>query len=235
MIRKNLMDPWRDSLIMELRTRDLPGDRIGEVLADVDAHCADSGQTPDEAFGDPVHYAQQLIEVHAPQRPSFFRRIVQPTATTFATLAGIISLLDGVDGVAHGEPGELTAGQILAVALGTVLFPLVAAVVLNPAVFRRRWLQGLVMVLSPLPCYLPMILWTTPVAHTSGWVLLTTGLFLLALAWWPTASNRILADRIIDPRTGAEPFQPPRVAFAIVRWFLPVVLLITVGITVLLP
>jgi hypothetical protein len=235
MIRKNLMDPWRDSLISELRTRELSGDRIGQALADVDAYCADSGQTPADAFGDPIAYAQQLIEAHAPERKSFARRILLPTATSFASLVGILGLLDGVDGLVHGTPAEVTAGQVTAVVLGTALFPVIATVLLSSTLSRRRWLQGLVILPAMWSTMLPLILWKTPVAHVPAGALLTGGLFFLAVAWWPTASTNLLADRIIDPRTGTEPFKLPRVALAIVRWFLPALLLIAVGVTILFP
>ncbi|MDI6102452.1 hypothetical protein QLQ12_27915 [Actinoplanes sp. NEAU-A12] len=81
----------------------------------------------------------------------------------------------------------------------------------------------------------PAVLWRTPTEYASGWVLLTAGLFLLAAAWWPTASHRIFADRIIDPRTGSEPFSTPRVLIAVTRWGLPVMLLITAALTAWLP
>jgi hypothetical protein len=233
--RRHLMDPWRDSLIMELRMRDVSGERIGEVLAEVDAYCADSGQTPDEAFGDPVTYARELIDIHAPARPGLGQTLLRPAAMTFATVAGILGLLDGVDAIAHGRPGEVTAGQVTGVALGTALFPLVAYLLFHPSVFRRPGLRAGVLMVGPGVTGAPLVLWTTPVAHASGWVLLTAGLFLLAVAWWPSASNRLLRDRIIDPRTGSEPFPPPRLALAVVRWFLPVVLLVTVAVTVLVP
>ncbi len=238
MIRaRPLLDPWRDALIAELRLREVPGDRIGEVLADVDAYCTDSGQTPVEAFGDPIAYAQSLIEVHAPPRRAgdAVRKFVLPTVQTFATLAGIFALLSGVDGLVHGGPAEVTAGQLAGVAVGTAVFPLVIAAVFHPALFRRRWAWGIVLAAAPLLPGAPVVLWSTPVAHTSAGLTLTVGLFLLAAAWWPTASNRVLADRIIDPRTGSEPFRTPRLRLAAVRWFAPAALLIVVVLIVLLP
>jgi hypothetical protein len=232
-----LLDPWRDTLITELRLREVPGNRIGEVLAEVDAHCADSGQTPTEAFGDPVTYAQSLIDVHAPgRRPGdAVRKVLLPTAQAFATLAGVFALLNGVNGLVHGSPAEVTAGQVMGVAVGTAIFPLVIAVVFHPALFRRRWAWGIVVAAAPMVPAAPVVLWSTPIAHVSAAALLAAGLFLLAAAWWPTASERVLADRFIDPRTGSEPFATPRMLLAVVRWFLPATLLIAVVLIVLIP
>jgi len=232
-----LMDPWRDALVIELRLCEVPGDRIGEVLAEVDAYCTDSGQTPTKAFGDPITYARSLIDVHAPIRGlrETARKLLLATAQAFATMAGVFGLLNGVDGLVHGDMAEVTAGQLIGVAAGTAMFPLVVTAVFNPAVFRRGWALGLVMAAAFLAAGAPVVLWSTPVAHASAGLMLTAGLFLLAFAWWPTASERIFADRIIDPRTGSEPFATPRLLLAIVRWFLPATLLIAVVLIILVP
>ena len=231
---RHLMDPWRDALVAELRMREVPGDRIGEALAEVDAYCTDAGQTPAEAFGDPIAYAQSLIDVHAPARVGPARRRLIPAGRAFATLAGVFALLNGVDGVAHTGRGELTAGQLSSVALGTLLFPVVAAAVVSSALFRRRAVWAAVVAVTPWLTAVPVIVWRTPVAHAPGWLLLTAGLFLLALAWWLQASGRLLADRIIDPRTGSEPFTQPRLLLGAIRWLLPAVLLIAVLLTALI-
>jgi hypothetical protein len=238
MIRaRRLMDPWRDNLIIELRLREVPGDRIGQVLAEVDGYCTDSGQTPTEAFGDPITYAQSLIDVHAPGRHpgDAVRKVLLPTAQAFATLAGVFALLSGMDGLVHSDPAEVTAGQLVGVAAGTAMFPLVIAVVFRPALFRRRWALGIVVAAASMVPAAPVVLWSTPVAHVSAAATLTAALFLLAAAWWPTASDRVFADRIIDPRTGSEPFTTPRLLLAVVRWFLPATLLIAVVLIILIP
>ena len=129
----------------------------------------------------------------------------------------------------------LTAGQLLAVAAGTATFPAVIAAVFHPAIFRRRWLWAGIVIAVPTAIGMPVVLWRAPVVHASGWVLLAVGLFLLAAAWWPVASDRMAADRIVDPRTGTEPFVMPRMLSAAIRWWLPAVLLITVVVTALLP
>jgi hypothetical protein len=226
---------WHDTFITELRLREIPGDRIGEALAEIDTHCADSGQTPAEAFGDPIVYAASVIAASAPVRKGAWERVGRPMAQVFATLAGVFCFINGIDAATHGGQGVLTAGQLLAVALGTVTFPAVIAAVFHPAVFRRRWLWAGVVIAAPTAIGIPVVLWRTPVVHISGWMLLTVGLFLLAAAWWPVASDRIVADRIVDPRTGTEPFVMPRLVGVAIRWWLPAVLLFTVVVTALLP
>ena len=51
---------WSDDLLLRLRLLDVPGPRIGEVLAEVQSHLADTGEDPREAFGTPREYADQV-------------------------------------------------------------------------------------------------------------------------------------------------------------------------------
>lgn len=57
---------YLDDLALELRLLDVPGDRIGEIMAEVEAHTADSNQSPLEAFGTPRDYARELTGTQLP-------------------------------------------------------------------------------------------------------------------------------------------------------------------------
>ncbi|GAA4890815.1 hypothetical protein GCM10025789_04280 [Tessaracoccus lubricantis] len=50
---------YTDDLALELRLLDVPGDRIGEILAEVDAHLAETGEEPVQAFGPVKDYAAE--------------------------------------------------------------------------------------------------------------------------------------------------------------------------------
>lgn len=55
------VDPkWAATFTMELNIRQAAGEEIGAALAEVDSHCAESGESAQEAFGDPIEYASQL-------------------------------------------------------------------------------------------------------------------------------------------------------------------------------
>jgi hypothetical protein len=54
------LSTYRRDLILALRLRDVPGDRIGEIVAEVESHVADTGEDPREAFGTPKEYAASL-------------------------------------------------------------------------------------------------------------------------------------------------------------------------------
>ena len=44
---------WEQQFLAALRVRDIGDPAIGAALAEVEAHCARSGQTPYDAFGSP--------------------------------------------------------------------------------------------------------------------------------------------------------------------------------------
>lgn len=50
---------WRDQLVYYLRMAEIPGDRIGDILLEVESHIQETGETPDEAFGGPKEYASR--------------------------------------------------------------------------------------------------------------------------------------------------------------------------------
>ena len=54
-------DKYLDDLTSELRERDVPGVRIGEILAEAQSHLAESGEPAEQAFGTPAHYADSLV------------------------------------------------------------------------------------------------------------------------------------------------------------------------------
>ena len=61
-----MTDSYIDQLTLELRRRDVPGTRIGEVIAEVEAHVAESGDRAAEAFGPPSEYAQRVSDTLRP-------------------------------------------------------------------------------------------------------------------------------------------------------------------------
>ena len=53
---------WCDDLLLRLRLREVPGPRIGEVLAEVQSHIAETGEHPQTAFGTPREYAAEVAD-----------------------------------------------------------------------------------------------------------------------------------------------------------------------------
>ncbi|HYN94703.1 MAG TPA: hypothetical protein VES42_12715 [Pilimelia sp.] len=233
-----IMDEWRDAFLLEARMHQVPGDRIGEALAEIDAHCADSGQEPAEAFGDPVRYAGELARSAPPAagRAGPGRELLGHVRTAVATLAGIAGILSGVDALADGERGVLTAGQLASVAAGTAGIAYIGGVVLRPGRRGGRWHLPVAVMASLALMMLPQVWWRAPALRAPAWLLLAAGLCVLAVAWSPLASGRVVADPVVDPRTGREPFRAPRWLRLVGSWWtLPVLLLVVVLVTVLVP
>lgn len=116
---------WAEAVLLELRLRGVSGERIGSVLAEVDAHCADSGQSAAEAFGDPGAYARSLDLPTDGSRGA----VLAASAPVLVQVAGLLAVQWGLTPWLAGEPLDLTVG-LLAVAATVVAA--VVAVLLSP-------------------------------------------------------------------------------------------------------
>lgn len=54
------LDKYTDDLHKALRFHEISGERMGEVLAEVEAHVTETGEDPVDAFGRPRDYARQV-------------------------------------------------------------------------------------------------------------------------------------------------------------------------------
>jgi hypothetical protein len=118
---------WCDDFVLELRLLDVPGPVIGDRLAEVEAHCADTGETPAEAFGGPTDYARSLDEDRSPARAAGVWRV--------ALLSGlqVVALLVGTSAAfpwARGEELSYNLAQVGAVVV------LVGVLLSLPAMLR---------------------------------------------------------------------------------------------------
>lgn len=128
---------WCDDFVFELRMRDVPGSVIGERLAEIEAHCADTGESPAEAFGDPTDYARQLDEQSSPDLASGVWRIALNSAVQ------VVALLVGTAAAfawARDEQLSYNIVQVGAMALFTAIL-LAMPALLRPLV-KRPWLVG---------------------------------------------------------------------------------------------
>ncbi len=217
-----LMDPWRDAFLLRLRLHDVTGTAIGDALAQVDAHCAESGEDPEQAFGEVGAYADSLVDLLPRSTPT---RAWQSAALAGGTVLGVEALLSGVDGAVHAVPARLTVGSLVVavvVAGGTVLIVRNLERLLGG---ERRWALGLVFALAVGIAAAAPVLVPGTVVSASGAVLAVGGVLVLAGVWLPWLGGRrltgsVTSDRVIDPRTGREPFVAPRWA-GYAAWALP--------------
>lgn len=240
----NLMDPWRDAFVVQLRLRDVPGRSIGDALAQVDAHCAESGESPLQAFGDAAEYADEM----APSLPHTARVPWWGSGVLAgSTMLGVVGFLDSASGLRDHSTATLGAGELVSAVMIGVL--VAAWVGWLPWLMRggRRWPTVIVLWIGlTVPVGLGA-LWRRPALTANAVVLLGVSLTLLAVGgvsfWlWNSLPGRsasrgaALIDPVIDPRTGREPFVLPRGSrwlMDLLPWMLPATLVVASVIVIL--
>lgn len=111
-------EKYIDNLILALQLRGVPGEKIGQVVAEVEAHVAESGEDPSDAFGKPRDYARTWARNTS--HPVHWSEWVRGALGIAACAAG--GWLLGI-GVIRTFTGEMVLGQhaLLAVVIGVVL------------------------------------------------------------------------------------------------------------------
>ena len=99
-----------DDLLLSLRAREVRGLRIGEVLAEVQSHVAETGESPQEAFGSPRDYADQVANALGLPRAGlagFLRRAISASDLLVAVALGLscFVLADGLWSLGAAETG----------------------------------------------------------------------------------------------------------------------------------
>ncbi|QGQ18215.1 hypothetical protein GC089_01685 [Cellulomonas sp. JZ18] len=128
---------WRDDLVVELRLHDVPGDAIGAALAEVEAHCLDSGQSAQEAFGDARAYGAALAAAagRRDDEPVPLRTVVPAAVETL----GIVATTSGAVAWLRGEPSEVhLAALVVLLAVGAGM----VAITRWPTPVLRYLLEG---------------------------------------------------------------------------------------------
>ncbi|MGP4015533.1 HAAS signaling domain-containing protein [Saccharopolyspora sp. 5N708] len=89
---------YHDELLLALRMHEISGERVGEVLAEVEAHVAETGEDPVEAFGQPREYARKVaaqLDRNTGKR-STLDIVVSGLVMIALTILGSDWLLDGL-------------------------------------------------------------------------------------------------------------------------------------------
>ncbi|MDR1808584.1 MAG: hypothetical protein LBR33_11855 [Propionibacteriaceae bacterium] len=207
------VDPeWASAFLIELRLQEVPGDRIGDALAEVEAHVAESGETAAEAFGDPAEYAKSL---GLKARPTSGAALLGTMLSLVPFVLALDLVWDGAAALRAGKVCPIEVGQLTSVGLfGVVL--VVFAVATGPTlrlIGRCRSAAGPVVGLVAVLIALPSFFWSVPVfTIPARWALLVGAAILLASApvdYW-TMSR--LNDPVTPPLPG--PGEPDDAAAA---------------------
>lgn len=192
---------WIEDFILELRLREVRGDAIGDAVASVKELLADTGQAPEQVFGTPRAYANQL-DLPLVENAGFDPR------STIGFGIGVLALLiysPAIWAYFEGKPLGYSLPQLLLLLVPVlvvatiplyveklihkvwIIFPLlflssgaaVASTFLAPVTVEEAWLQ----------------VEALPVAAIAAVILVATAV------WDVRKSTRIPDDPIINPLT----------------------------------
>jgi hypothetical protein len=130
--KTTLPKKWALEFTMALRSRDVTGTAIGDALRQAEAFCADSGQSPEEAFGPAGAYADSLTDLPTVTDGQTFTTRLAPNALG---LFGLLLALPTFDAWRAGRAVEVPLGGVVTLA---VVLVAVAVLLLQPRIYRRR-------------------------------------------------------------------------------------------------
>lgn len=227
---------WLDELTMELRLQDASGKQIGDALATVEEFVADSGQSPDEAFGTPRSYASHLIaEAGQPAKKDLRPSITLSTASLLVFLVFSAALSPWLAGTTLLIGRAQLAGMVVLAAL-VIALPLYLTFLL-----RHVWALIAVPVVGGAIGVLSAVLTPDNSAEAiltlaAGPVLLTTAALMVALSVVGTViALREEPDPVTSPLAEA-PAATLKVRWLeiLTQWLFPIFSLVMLGLTALL-
>lgn len=196
---------YLENLTIQLRLLDVPGNRIGQILAEVETHVADTGLDPVEAFGEPGEYAANFVTVtgSAPAR-GWMRDLGVAMVAGMAGAAaveGVVHIAGSAD-VTVRDLGMWLSVGFVGMAVVRVFGGLLARDTAGPSKSRtfasRTFVLGglsylgAVALLVLIPLLLPKGLILVSV---QGWVLVAAGLLAFS-----GLVRHLGGDRVVDPR-----------------------------------
>ncbi len=193
-------DPrWVDAFVVELRLLEVPGPLIGDHLATVEEHLAETGEDVHEAFGDPRGYARALGPA-GPRSPAVDRDTVRGAVLG---LLGIVLLPLAAAASLAGRDVEVTPGGLVVALL--LALGLLALVHRGTAVLRflveRRWAPFLVGPVGVVLLVAPLVLLPQRIGGVPTVVVGVVG--LVALVAGTAAVRRTPPDLVRGPGEGA--------------------------------
>lgn len=130
---------WLDGLVLELRLNDVSGKSIGDTLASVEEFLADSGQSPQEAFGTPRHYASQLAAARATSEGEKTGADKSRAGVAVSTTSLVAFLILSAAITPWLGGGQLLLGHWQLVVLAALAALVLALPLYLPWLFRHSW------------------------------------------------------------------------------------------------
>lgn len=178
-------DPqWVEDFVLEQRLLGISGARIGDALATLNEHLADTGDSVESAFGPAKDYARELAAA-GPKAPDSLR------STLISAVCGLIGIIlapralvaalehTGVEVTTGDLAGLLLVGALVA-ALGAFATPILRSIVEHRRVAALGWglgMAGLIAILVTV-----FLLWRTPLVTVPAWLVGLAALAALAVS-----------------------------------------------------
>ncbi len=147
---------WSEAFLLELRLRGVAGSQIGAALAEVETHCAESGETAHAAFGDARSYATALELSSSPDRTVSLR---DELPSLGLGMGGMLLTLAAVGAWRSGTGVHVTGGSVAVLAIlvgGTALVVRYAAPLMR-ALATNMWL-AIVFAVAPVALFVSVLL-----------------------------------------------------------------------------
>ncbi|QUH04952.1 hypothetical protein HUO13_32955 [Saccharopolyspora erythraea] len=199
---------YRDELMLALRLHDISGRRVGEVLAEVETHVAETGENPAEAFGSPREYAAQVAAQldRSTGKPSPVDNALGALGTGAFVFFGVNFLLDGLragpNGVAYTLADSVAGILTLALILVAVALSFRAGTALAASRRRSLGITAVVTFVAAIACTVVkdwFVADAAPLFEMSAWVSVGLGAVLIAVALVFLA-RAIRRGWVVDPR-----------------------------------
>lgn len=228
---------WAEALLMELRLLGVPGDRIGQVLTEVESHVVDSGESAQEAFGDAVPYARSLALAPAPEQSC--GAIAATLVPTVLQVLGMVAAITGAFALTGSEGAAITVGGVVS---AVALLALVTILAFNGTralrLLLHSWPVGVaVLTATFLAVVLPAALLRTVLVTVPAMPVLIGGAALLVVT---TVADVVLTlrdgvDAVTSPVPGGDaPPRPSRTALLLSHLAMPAVAVALVVVVLLL-
>lgn len=225
-------ETWIELFILELRMRRVPGAAIGDAVASVRELLADSGESAEEAFGPVREYAASLDLPVMNARRQALKIVFVPVLGLFTFLVFALASTAWF----AGSPVLLSVPQAVLLAVPVLLTVMFTFPFYPRAVFRRRWLPVVLILIAGAVSAVAALL--APTTAEEAWLVLSPlTLLIITLSVLVTLSvvGTVVTirsndgDAIIEPlhaQEGSRPRRGWRPFLIFVDWLFPILAIV---------
>jgi len=220
---------WVNQATLGLRSRGASGVTIGDALAVAEAHCAESGESVEEAFGAPLAFAQSVTVPKAEGDDSSWADQALSAWPALLGLSGMFLAFACFNDWSNAAGIGIRAGVAAAVLI------IVAASILlvrYPAVIAARpWLGGLLFTATFVALVVIQNLISAPLFRVPQVLAVIASVGLLIASVTEGYRVNAVEDHVVDPLRGDPSPKSSRLVALVTPWLSPV--LTVVGLLIL--